>query len=417
MSRTIHAVLAAATLAALSSTALAAEITLQTLDESIKPVIEAFEKANPGDKVKLQIVSYQTVLETLPVQLASGQAPDISVVTDLGGLAKYYLDITPYVDAAFFEAQYGPTLKWIRGAAGGKAINGVPDSMTVNGGFVNVSLFEQANVPLPGKNATWDDWAKATAAVAKATKTDFPMEMDRSGHRFASFAISHGAELVDDAGNPVVDAGLKAAIEKFVRWHKEGIMPMDLWGAVGGATARENFADFVNGKTVFYFAGSWQLRNVDKQIGGLFDWKVIDVPCGPSSCTAMPGGGALVGFKSTKQPALVGKFLNFYAQLDNQRLTLQRAANLPTAKDLVASGLTYPGMSPEVNAAMATFIQQIPKMAPAAYRYQGWAFQRAMMNATTTRVGQVMNGELDVDTALARIKEDVTLAIQAAKAK
>jgi alpha-1,4-digalacturonate transport system substrate-binding protein len=40
-----------------------------------------------------------------------------------------------------------------------------------------------------------------------------------------------------------------------------------------------------------------------------------------------------------------------------------------------------------------------------------------MMNAMTTRVSQVLNGELDVDTALARIKQDVELAIKAAGGK
>ena len=53
-------------------------------------------------------------------------------------------------------------------------------------------------------------------------------------------------------------------------------------------------------------------------------------------------------------------------------------------------------------------------MDDAAYRFQGWRFQRAMMNSMTTRISQVLNDELDVDGALARIKEDVDLATQAA---
>jgi alpha-1,4-digalacturonate transport system substrate-binding protein len=52
---------------------------------------------------------------------------------------------------------------------------------------------------------------------------------------------------------------------------------------------------------------------------------------------------------------------------------------------------------------------------PAAYAFQGWRFQRAAMNAMTTRISQVLNNELDVDTAAAFIKKDVDLAIQAAR--
>jgi alpha-1,4-digalacturonate transport system substrate-binding protein len=53
-------------------------------------------------------------------------------------------------------------------------------------------------------------------------------------------------------------------------------------------------------------------------------------------------------------------------------------------------------------------------MDPAAFRFQGWRYQRAMMNALTTRISQVLNSELTVDEALVRIEEDVNLAIQAA---
>jgi alpha-1,4-digalacturonate transport system substrate-binding protein len=243
------------------------------------------------------------------------------------------------------------------------------------------------------------------------------MEMDRSGHRFASLAISYGAELVDDKGQPVIDKGLKDAIEQFVAWHKDGTMPMDLWGAVGGATHRELFSDFLNAKTVFYFGGSWTLSQMDKEVGDLFDWEVVPAPCGPSSCTVMPGGGALVGFKHTKNPELVGKFIDYVAQPKNNAEIIAAAVEIPSSKSLIDGGVTYPGASERTQQSLSTFIAQIPKMAPAAYRFQGWRYQRAMMNAMTTRVSQVLNGELDVDTALARIKQDVELAIKAAGGK
>jgi alpha-1,4-digalacturonate transport system substrate-binding protein len=56
-----------------------------------------FEAKNPGTKIIIDKVPYKTVVEQLPVQLASGQGPDIARVTEIGGLAKYYLDIGPYV--------------------------------------------------------------------------------------------------------------------------------------------------------------------------------------------------------------------------------------------------------------------------------------------------------------------------------
>ncbi|MFC3705104.1 ABC transporter substrate-binding protein [Devosia honganensis] len=377
---------------------------------------KTFEAENPGVDVVVEEVSYQTLVESLPVQLEAGEGPDIAIITDLGGLSRFYLDIAPYVDTDYFEQEWGQTLQWLRGGVpSSTAINGMPTTLTVNGGYVNLTLFEQAGVDVPEEGATWEEWAEATRQVAEATGTDFPMEMDRSGHRFASLAISYGAELVDEEGMPVVDDGLKAAIEQFVTWHQDGTMPMDLWGAIGGATHRELFSDFLNADTVMYFGGSWTLAQMDSEVGDLFDWKVIPAPCGPSSCTVMPGGGAMTAFSHTQNPELAGKLIGFYAQRDNLDYYISNEVEIPSAASQIADGVDYPSASQRTSEALATFINQIPKMAPAAYRFQGWRYQRAMMNALTTRISQVLNNELTVDDALLRIEEDVNLAIQAAQ--
>lgn len=213
----------------------------------------------------------------------------------------------------------------------------------------------------------------------------------------------------------MVDDGLRAAIEQFVAWHKDGTMPMDLWGAVGGATHRELFSDFLNANVVLYFGGSWTLNQMDTEVGDLFDWQVVPAPCGPSSCTVMPGGGALVGFQHTKHPEVVGKFIEYISHPDNAGEVLAAAVEIPAGKTLIENGLEYPGASARTQESLSTFIAQIPKMAPAAYRFQGWRYQRALMNALTTRISQVLNDELTVDAALERIEQDVTLAIDAAK--
>lgn len=394
----------------------AQELTVQTLDIELKPSVERFMKARPGVKVDLRVVSYQSLLESLPVQLASGHGPDVSAVTDFAGLSRWYLDLKPYVDAPAFEREFGPVLKMLRPPGSPRdAIYGISGSMTLNGAYVNLTLFRQAGVPVPKEGATWDDWAAAARRVARATRTEVAMEMDRSGQRFASLAISYGARLVDEQGRPVVDDGLKNAIRAFVGWHRDGTMPMDLWGAVGGATHRDNFADFMNGKVVFYFGGSWTLKKMDKAVGELFDWAIVDAPCGPSSCTVLPGGGAMVAFRHTRQPKLAADFISFLARESEMRDNIGRTMSIPVAASLVRTGVQYPLASERVRRALAAYVRQVPKIPPAAYAFSSWRYQRAAMNAMTTRISQVLTRELDVDRAAAFIKKDVDLAIEAAQ--
>ena len=85
----------------------------------------------------------------------------------------------------------------------------------------------------------------------------------------------------------------------------------------------------------------------------------------------------------------------------------------PAATSLVKSGVDYPNDSERVRAALAAFTRQMPNVPQQAYDFQGWRYQRAALNALTTRISQILTNELDVDTALAFVKKDVDLAIQA----
>lgn len=72
--------------------------------EVLRDLLDRFEADNPDIKVVVDTVAYQAILESLPVQLAAGEGPDIARVTDLGGLAQHYLDLSPHLgDTAYWE--------------------------------------------------------------------------------------------------------------------------------------------------------------------------------------------------------------------------------------------------------------------------------------------------------------------------
>ena len=111
-------------------------------------IISRFEAENAGVDVKVDVVPYQAILDNLPVQLAAGKGPDLAKVTDLGGLNKYYLDLSPYVDRAYWETSFGDTLNWYRAGADDKGIYGLHTQLTITGPYVNATLFEQAGVEI-----------------------------------------------------------------------------------------------------------------------------------------------------------------------------------------------------------------------------------------------------------------------------
>ena len=83
--------------------------------EVLLDLLKRFEAKNPDIKVVVDQVPFKAINETLPVQLASGQGPDMARVVDLGGVARYTLDLRPYLkDPAYWEKNFGPFLAWMR---------------------------------------------------------------------------------------------------------------------------------------------------------------------------------------------------------------------------------------------------------------------------------------------------------------
>jgi alpha-1,4-digalacturonate transport system substrate-binding protein len=67
----------------------------------LRDLLDRFEAENPDIKVVVDTVAYQVILDNLPLQLEAGEGPDMARITNLGGLSKYFLDISPYVDAEY----------------------------------------------------------------------------------------------------------------------------------------------------------------------------------------------------------------------------------------------------------------------------------------------------------------------------
>lgn len=374
----------------------------------IDSVIDGFEAENPGITVVIDKVPYQAVLDSLPVQLAAGTGPDIALVTDLGGLNRYYLDLSPYVDDAYWQDNFGDFLNWYRADAEDDGIYGLHWQLTVTGPYINRTLFDQAGVAVPAPDATWDDWVAATRDVAEKTGTMFPMAMDRSGHRIAGPMISYGARYFDESGAPIlVDDGFTAFVEKFVGWHEDGTMARDVWAGRGGNAYQDAAAEFVNGELVFYYSGSWNVGRFDAEIGDLFDWQVVGSPCGIAGCTGMPGGAGIVGFKHTKHPEAVAKLIDYLAQSEIYTQMSARTGNIPAHRAVAAAGVDYKSASAQAAAALNAWGAQVAKLEAPAFQYQGYEGNRAMFNITVSRVTQAIVGEMTVDEAMAKAKQDL----------
>ncbi len=373
--------------------------------EVMQSLLDDFMAANPDITVVLDVVPYATIDEQLPIQVETGEGPDLARITNFGAYSGQLLDLRKHLgDEAFYKANFPAP---ILGALG---YGGFPDAFTVTGPYVNVTLFEQAGIDLPGEGATWAEWTDATKAVAEATGVQYAISVDRTGHRYAGPALSMGATLIDADGNfTVTDAGFSAFAEVLNGWHSDGITPSEVW--LVGDSLNSCIDFFKSGELVMCMSGSWQINGLASNVGDAFDWAVVPNPTGDGGSTGVAGGSAVVAFGDTEHPEAVAKLMEFLIQTENYSTFSAGTLALPAHIGAAAAGVDFQTDNPSVLNALAAFTAEVPKLTDAAVGLNVHPYAFAYYRNSANRVAQYLVGELTLDEALERLQQDIDDAI------
>lgn len=384
--------------------------------EVMQDLLDRFEEET-GISVELDTVAYADLHNILQAQVEAGggEAPDLARVTDTARFRPFYLDIRDMVaDPAYWDENFPePVLDSFRLDTESDSLHGYPTQFTVTGPFINRTLFEQAGVNVPSdamEEPTWEDWTTAAAEVAEITGVPYAIAIDRSGHRFWGPSLTIGAEYFDEEGNIVVDSeGFRTAADMLVRWHEEGLTPVEVWVGSGDqyASARD---EFVTGNLVFYMSGSWQIQAFGTDIGDSFDWEAVPNPSGPGGSTGIPGGAVLAGMNTTDHPEEVAMLLDWLASEEILAEFTARTLFIPGHIGLANAGVDYETDNEAVLAALNTFLAEVPKLSDQAYALQYSPLGFALNTAIRDRLTQVIVGELTLDEAIMRIQEAVDQA-------
>jgi alpha-1,4-digalacturonate transport system substrate-binding protein len=362
---------------------------------AIEGLVKKFNDTNPDVKIEFSIVPFAELNQLLVTQASAGQAPDLARVSEPYRFFQYALDLRPHLKNSGFAKEFlDEPMKMVLGQGG--EVYGIPHDLTMNGPFVNVSLFKKAGVELPkGERVTWEEWMDAAAKVRKATGVPFAATADRSGHRLDGFLQSYGGGFFTPDGKDVRISSpeTKKAVEAFVKFHKDGTMPLDIWaGGTGYVGANQQF---VNGQLVFYLSGNWQVAQFNDAIGTKFEWKAV--PNGYNTqAGGMPGGKFLIAFKNSKIPDKVARLMEFLGGADAMTEYSAKAMFLPTRKDLVRQGINFPARKEDMN----LFVKGVGTLPQSAYVDNYNLRFGPIANEVRDRVTQAIVGEIGVDKAL-----------------
>ena len=375
----------------------------------MQPLLDKFMAENPGITVVLDVVPYQTIDEQLPVQVETGEGPDMARITNFGAYKGKLLDLRSLMaDSAYYEANFPlPILEAL-------GFGGYPDGLTITGPYVNKTLFDQAGIDMPGKEASWADWTEATKAVADATGVQYAISIDRTGHRFAGPAMSMGATLFDADGNFTVDTpGFRAFSEVVKGWHDDGITPAEVW--LGAEPVGSCIGAFKSGELVMCMSGSWQVNGLVADVGDAFDWIVVPNPTGDGGSTGVAGGSAVVAFADTEHPAEVAKLVEFLIQAENYSEFSAGVLSLPAQTSVAGEGVAFKADNPAVLDALNAYTSEVFKLQDQAVGLNVHPYAFAYYRNSANRIAQYLSGELTLDEMLVNLQQDIDSAIEEAQ--
>ena len=275
--------------------------------------IAAFEQANPGTRIELQVVGWAQCEQKVTTLAAAGNPPAVAYLgaRTLPQLYESGLVAPVHMPEADRATYYPAVLSAV--TYDGQMI-GLPIAMSTHALYYNKALFRQAGLDPERPPETWQQLYDAAAAIkAKTGVAGFgiPAKMfNTSVAVFMVWVYSNGGVVLSD-GKVVMDSSPNV---ETLAWYKK---MAEVSEAGPSAYAREDLAAlFEDGKIAMYETGPWERRRAT----GKLDYGVAPIPVGPHG---KPGDLVVVDtlavFKGTGVEDQAEKFATFITNPENQR--------------------------------------------------------------------------------------------------
>ena len=314
--------------------------------DAYQSLAAAFEEAHPEIDLELiHIPSTSDYRARLGVDFAAGDPADVVLINyrryapfaamgALEPLAPYLRRSDVISESDFFSVATDP-FKW-RGQ-----LMCIPQNISSLVVYYNRALFEEAGLPYPADDWSWDDFLAAAQALTLDTDGDgdidqYGLGTEASIFRLAPFVWGAGGELV------VLESGLRPirlaldsrAAREAVEWFVElqtvhGVVPDAL-----AEMAESSESRFLNGRTAM-FLNSRRGTPTARAVEGL-DWDVAALPTGVEPAGILHSDAYCMAAAAEDKDA-VWTFIEFANSPAGQAIVAESGRTVPSLIDVAAS--------------------------------------------------------------------------------
>ena len=320
---------------------------------SIQSIVQKFQDANPNVTIDLQYVNSDNALQKVTVALQRNEQPDISYQygTNMPQLATApkLVDLTDKVSE--------PDFNWNDFFEGERAVAtvndhvyGVPalvDNLAV---VYNKDMFQQAGIPTPTPDWTWDDLRSAAAALTDKSKQQFGLAFPADGSEttvweYEAMLWEAGGDILNPDNTQAAfngEGGVRALTE-LQQMQQDGSLYLDFHPDAGKSEQLVN-----SGKIGMIITGPWDLSSFPSVDYGVQVMPSFDAGgnhttiAGPDNWVIFDNGAAHVDAS--------WQFVSFLTSPDNVLADSLATSHLPTRASVekmpgfAEFGQKYPGV-------------------------------------------------------------------------
>jgi len=301
--------------------------------------IAAFERKNPGVKIKAEYMGFNGYLERLTTQIAGGSEPDVMQI-NWAWMAMFskrgngFTDLNQYKQLLALDQFSAEDLAM--GTVAGR-LNALPVSYSARVLLWNEAAFKRAGVPLP---TTWDElFATGKQFRQKLGDQAYPLD----GELYDMMLLAQ-AYVQQKYGTPYVDPKLPqvamspAAALEWVQIYKKLIdghvaTPLKLRASLGGAEkATEQQQDWVVGNWAGNFTWDSSIGLRESTLDKQQKLTLGDFPTLPGAKNSGMFGRPTVMFavgRNSKKAEIAARLINFLLCDPEAALILGRTRGVP----------------------------------------------------------------------------------------
>ena len=353
--------------------------------DKLPDLLKDFEAANPGVKVNVTAIPWDSAHDKFTTAITAGTTPDAAMVgsTWMGEFAGLgALDpVPPSIDtSSFFE-----------GAQKTNEVDGtdygIPWYVETRLVFYRTDLAKKAGITTPPTD--WDGLKSMAKAMQTKAGAKYGMGFQAGGQgswqSIMPFAWSNGADLTKDGGKAYNfdDPKILEAVKYYQSYFTDGISDK----AAPNTPTTE--PDFKSGRVPMFISGPWMMSAVEK-VGVTKDqYDVMQVPAKEKS-SSFVGGSNFAVFKKSKNRDSAWKLVQWLSDPKVQAKWYGMSTDLPSVK----SAWDDPSISGDPK--LAKFGKQL-ETAQAPPSFPSW---EQVATAFDTEMEKVMKTGADPESAL-----------------